>query len=103
MVVSALLWAIGGSKEGKKIVRRIGVPLTTFIALIATGTAYWPSAFGAAAAFGIVSIGYGESSALYKLMYKLYFTERTATFATRLITYVLYWLVFAISFHWVKP
>jgi hypothetical protein len=102
MAVSGLLWSIGGSKEGEKIIRRVGVALATALALVIYNHAYWPCLISGCGAAGAVWMGYGVNSVLYKAYSAILYTDKTRTFATRLTTYFLYWLAFGIGMHWVK-
>lgn len=87
MALSAVLWELGGS--GAKIVRRLGCPLVSGIALLASGNAL-AALLGTLGAFGACTLGYGEDSILYK-----WFPEND--FMIRLITYMLYWMSFGIA------
>lgn len=75
-ILSAVLWAIGGASFGKKIVRRLGVPILLVSSSIFGGNTWW-GLLSIPLAFGVLSIGYGipdssdEGSALGRFWYKI--------------------------------
>lgn len=60
-VVTSLLWAVGGAEGGKKVVRRLGVPLT-ITSVCALFAHSWVPFISVPLAFGVLSIGYGIPS-----------------------------------------
>ena len=101
MPISGLLWALGGAEKSNKLWRRLGVPLATSIAIIAYNVKLWPAGVAFLPAFGVLSMGYGESSWLYKL-YSKWFKEDVIDYPIRITTYILYWFFYAIGFICVK-
>lgn len=62
MVLSGVLWAVGGSRDSVKAIRRLGVPLASVVAVIASNPHLWPCLAFIPIGFVILSIGYGIPS-----------------------------------------
>lgn len=100
-VVTSLLWAVGGAEGGKKIVRRLGVPLAITSACALFAHSWWPFV-SVPLAFGVLSIGYGivtpgvdEGSWLGRLCWKwANKNEKLAELYCRTILYTLLALAF---------
>lgn len=97
-LVSALLWALGGSSGGNKLFRRLGVPYATAVALMLHGISYTAALSGAAlGATAIWAIGYGKDSVLFKYLYHLKQNQEISDFCTRLTICVLFWAGYFLS------
>lgn len=86
MAASGVLWAMGGAEKSSKLFRRIGCPIVSGLCLLCSHLSLG-ALLGTIMGFGVLTIGYGESSWLYKR-----FKEND--FVIRTITYMLYWTVF---------
>ena len=92
-IVCAFLWAIGGA--GKKIVRRIGVPVVMVVGLVFTSL--WLLLL-MLPLWGVVSVGYGIPDATDKgsvlgRFYSKFLSKKAANWATRLTVFVLFNIV----------
>lgn len=100
MPISGILWALGGADNSNKLWRRLGVPLIAFvfisIYLMLKPILLGYVAIGCIGGISAISIGYGESSFLYKL-YSKWFDEKVIDYPIRITVYVLYWLSFGLS------
>jgi len=100
MLVSALLWAYGGASHTSKSWRRWGVPTAAGVAVVAFNPTMWPLLGWIPAGWGALTLGYGmpdqndDGSFLGTLMLRVLKDYKTADMATRVTTYVLYWLSF---------
>lgn len=56
--VTSFLWALGGSEDGLKIYRRLGVPLVTSLLCVIVQHSWWP-ALSIPMGFAVLSLGYG--------------------------------------------
>lgn len=101
MPISGLLWALGGAKDSNKLYRRLGVPLATCVAVIAYNWHFWAILAGLLPAFCAVSLGYGESSWLFRKL-EPWFKEIVIDYPVRMITYALYWLSFGLALTLIK-
>lgn len=106
MPISGVLWALGGASESNKLFRRLGAPLASylFVALYLFLNLHITSYYLVLAFIGgicSISIGYGESSFLYKL-YSKWYDEKVIDYPVRITTYVLYWLSFGLALSLVK-
>jgi hypothetical protein len=103
MPISGLLWALGGAEKSNKLFRRLGVPVATNVAVIASNVNWWPMALAILPMWGVVSLGYGmpdatdEGSWLGRKYLSLLKNYRWANLATRVTTYVLYWVAFLLT------
>jgi len=96
-VVCAFLWAMGGA--GKKMVRRVGVPVVMSISL--SFTSLW-LLLTVLPLWGVVSIGYGmpdstdPGSALGRF-YSRWLLKKAANWATRFTVYILFVVVMIVG------
>lgn len=101
MIISAILWAVGGS--GPKLFRRLGVPIATSLAIVLWNFQYWTVlALFVAPGWGVISIGYGMPDKTDKgsFLGRFYLGQLKnyafANMATRVTTYMLYWSVMVV-------
>lgn len=95
MIASGLLWRLGGVAGGNKLARRIGVPL-----LVCGASAIAISEWGALLAIPFMiwlAPSYGKTTFLFRFFTR-YFGKEKADFLTRGVTYLWYWLVYAVAF-----
>ena len=89
MVITAILWRLGGWEHGDKLWRRIGVPLVVCGSSMFFGVS-WTILL--AVPFMVwLAPSYGKESWLYKLL-------RYNDFVTRLVCFLWYWTAFSIAF-----
>lgn len=89
MAICGLLWALGGAEHSSKLVRRAGIPILLCLCLLFNGR-YMLGTLGCLGAYGVLTLGYGENSWLYKRF-------KEDDFMIRLCTYVLYYINFGIA------
>jgi len=104
MLVSALLWAYGGADGTAKAWRRWGVAISTAGFVVGFNPSMMNMLLFIPVGYGVLTIGYGipdegdEGSFFGSLYIRLLKNHKMADFATRVTTYVLYWLAFAVVF-----
>lgn len=99
-LLSAVLWAYGGAEFGKKVVRRLGVPVLIVVSAIFGGQPWW-AVISIPLGFGILSIGYGipstqppdAGSALGRFWYRI--SPKWSNVLTRATIAVLLTVAFA--------
>jgi hypothetical protein len=102
MLVSGILWALGGAEKSNKLFRRLGVAVATSVAVVLTNLHWWPVLLFIPAGWGVITLGYGmpsnddEGSVLGRF-YLALLPYKLANMATRLTTYVLYWVAFILT------
>lgn len=101
-MVCAFLWAIGGA--GKKMVRRVGVPLVMAISL--SFTSLW-LLLTMLPLWGIVSIGYGmpdstDSGSVLGRFYSSWLSMKAANWTTRFTIYIMFVVVMIVGVAIVK-
>lgn len=96
-VISGVLGAMGGAENSSKLFRRLGVPFATCIAINSVNHGFLLVWVALIPAVVVVSLGYGQSSWLFCLFYRVNSNQKIADYLTRLSLYVLYWLSFGIA------
>lgn len=89
-IVCAFLWAIGGN--GKKAVRRVGVPIALAVSL--SFTSLWLLLL-VLPLWGVVSIGYGmpdetDKGSMLGRFYSRWLSKKAANWATRFTVFALF-------------
>ena len=95
MIISSLLWRLGGVAGGNKLFRRIGVPLVACGSSFLLGIGW--KIFLAIPFMIWFAPSYGENSWLFKLIKKVTNHQRKADYLTRTILYAWYWLAYGIA------
>ena len=102
MVVSAILWALGGAEKSNKLFRRLGVPVASSISVLLV-LQWWFIPIFILPGWGSITLGYGmpdatdEGSFLGRLYLKFLKNYKLAQFATRITIYILYWASFILT------
>ena len=100
MAVSAVLWALGGAENSSKAYRRWGVAIATSVLVFARFPSLWAYLAFIPVGWGVLTLGYGMPDATDKgsVLGRLYLAQlkdyKLANFATRITTYILYWIAF---------
>lgn len=107
MVISGIFGALGGAKYSKKGYRTLGVPFATSVAVVAVNPSPWHLLAFIPAGWGVCTLGYGmpdktdRGSVLGRFYIKL-LQYKPAVMATRLTTYILYWVSFLLVSYFLK-
>ena len=92
-IISGILWAMGGSSDGHKLFRRLGIPLVTIIALMAFKGLSFSMIPAFFADFMVISTGYGLNSWLWKFWNNITNDHLKSDFLTRMSIYIAHWIL----------
>lgn len=99
MAASSILWALGGAENSNKLYRRLGVAVATSAFMITISPAILLFILPG---WGILTLGYGmpdatdKGSWLGRFYLRALKNYKAANFATRVTTYILYWVAFIV-------